>query len=121
MFPTFPGGWPGVGLLLLRVAVVVTVLAQCIAYAVDWHHRGFVTATVGFLALARSVSPLMVSLPPLSAVLGALISVATPFVCFRAQKPNLLDPTFATALATLIAVAIFCLGRGAFSLDARLF
>ncbi|MDQ1386860.1 MAG: hypothetical protein QOF56_314, partial [Acidobacteriaceae bacterium] len=34
MFPTFPGGWPGVGLLLLRVAVVVTVLAQCIAYAV---------------------------------------------------------------------------------------
>ena len=73
MFPTFPGGWPGVGLLLLRAAVVVTVLAQCIAYAVDWHHLGFVTAAVGFLAIASSVSLLIGYLTPFSAVLVGLI------------------------------------------------
>ncbi len=121
MFPTFPGGWPGVGLLLLRAAVVVTVLAQCIAYAVDWHHLGFVTAAVGFLAIASSVSLLIGYLTPFSAVLVALTSLGTALSWFPAPNPNLFDTKLATALATVIAVAIICLGPGAFSLDARLF
>jgi uncharacterized membrane protein YphA (DoxX/SURF4 family) len=121
MFPTFPGGWPGVGLLLLRVAVVVTVLAQCIAYAVDWHHLGLVTAAVGFLAIASSVSLLIGYLTPFSAVLVALTSLGTALSWFPAPNPNLFDTKLATALATVIAVAIICLGPGAFSLDGRLF
>ena len=121
MFPTFPGGWPGVGLLLLRVAVVVTVLAQCIAYAVDWRHLGFVTAAVGFLAIASSVSLLIGYLTPFSAVLVALTSLGTALAWFPPPNPNLFDTKLATALVTVIAVAIACLGPGAFSLDARLF
>jgi len=121
MFPTFPGGWPGVGLLLLRVAVVVTVLAQCIAYAVDWRHLGFVTAAVGVLAIASGVSLLIGYLTPFSAVLVALTSLGAAISWFPAPNPNLFDTKLATALATVIAVAIICLGPGAFSLDARLF
>ena len=121
MFPTFPGGWPGVGLLLLRVAVVVTVLAQCIAYAVDWRHLGWVTVAVSFLAIASSVSLLIGYLTPFSAVLVALTSLGTALSWFPAPNPNLFDTKLATALATVIAVAIICLGPGTFSLDARLF
>ena len=121
MFPTFPGGWPGVGLLLLRLAVVVTVLAQCVAYAVDWRHLGLVTAAVGVLAIASSVSLLIGYLTPFSAVLVALTSLGAAISWFPAPNPNLFDTKLATALATVIAVAIVCLGPGAFSLDARLF
>jgi len=121
MFPTFPGGCPGVGLLLLRVAVVVTVLAQCIAYAADWRHLGFVTAAAGFLAIASSVLLLIGYLTPFSAVLVALTSLGTALAWFPPPNPNLFDTKLATALATVIAVAIICLGPGAFSLDARLF
>jgi len=121
MFPTFPGGWPGVGLLLLRLAVVVTVLPQRVAYAVDWRHLGFVTAAVGVLAIAGSVSLLIGYLTPFSAVLVALTSLGAAISWFPAPNPNLFDTKLATALATVIAVAIVCLGPGAFSLDARLF
>jgi uncharacterized membrane protein YphA (DoxX/SURF4 family) len=121
MFPTFPGGCPGVGLLLLRVAVVVTVLAQCIAYAADWRHLGFVTAAAGFLAIASSVLLLIGYLTPFSAVLVALTSLGTALAWFPPPNPNLFDTKLATALVTVIAVAIACLGPGAFSLDARLF
>ncbi len=121
MFPTFPGGWPGVGLLLLRLAVVVTVLAQCVASAGDWRHLGLVTAAVGVLAIASSVSLLIGYLTPFSAVLVALTSLGTALSWFPAPNPNLFDTKLATALATVIAVAIICLGPGAFSLDARLF
>ena len=121
MFPTFPGGWPGVGLLLLRLAVVVTVLAQRVAYAVDWRHLGLVTAAVGVLAIASGVSLLIGYLTPFSAVLVALTSLGAAISWFPAPNPNLFDTKLATALATVIAVAIICLGPGAFSLDARLF
>jgi uncharacterized membrane protein YphA (DoxX/SURF4 family) len=121
MFPTFPGGCPGVGLLLLRVAVVVTVLAQCIAYAADWRHLGFVTAAAGCLAIASSVLLLIGYLTPFSAVLVALTSLGTALAWFPPPNPNLFDTKLATALVTVIAVAIACLGPGAFSLDARLF
>ncbi len=121
MFPTFPGGWPGVGLLLLRLAVVVTVLAQRVAYAVDWRHLGLVTAAVGVLAIASGVSLLIGYLTPFSAVLVALTSLGAAISWFPAPNPNLFDTKLATALATVIAVAIVCLGPGAFSLDARLF
>jgi uncharacterized membrane protein YphA (DoxX/SURF4 family) len=121
MFPTFPGGWPGVGLLLLRLAVVVTVLAQCVASAVDWRHLGLVTAAVGVLAIASSVSLLIGYLTPFSAVLVALTSLGTTISWFPAPNPNVFDTKLATALAAVIAVAIVCLGPGAFSLDARLF
>jgi len=121
MFPTFPGGWPGVGLLLLRLAVVVTVLAQCVASAGDWRHLGLVTAAVGVLAIASSVSLLIGYLTPFSAVIVALTSLGTAISWFPVPNPNLFDTKLATALVTVIAVAIVCLGPGAFSLDARLF
>jgi uncharacterized membrane protein YphA (DoxX/SURF4 family) len=121
MFPRFPGGWPGVGLLLLRVAVGVTVLAQCVAYAVDWRHLGLATWAVGLLAIASSVSLLIGYLTPFSGVLLALLSLGAALSWLPAPNPNLFDSKLATALASVIAVAMVCLGPGAFSVDARLF
>jgi uncharacterized membrane protein YphA (DoxX/SURF4 family) len=121
MFPTFPSGWPGVGLLLLRVALGVTLVAQGAAYVVDWRHLALLTWTVGLLAVAVSLSLLIGYLTPLTGILAALTGVGTALSWFPAPNPNLFDTRLAAALATVIAIAIVCLGPGAFSLDARLF
>jgi uncharacterized membrane protein YphA (DoxX/SURF4 family) len=121
MFPTFPGGWPGVGLLLLRVAVGVPVLAQCVAYVVGWRHLGLAMWAVGLLAIASSVSLLIGYLTPFTGVLLALSGLGAALSWFPAPNPNLFDSKLATALASVIAVAMVCLGPGAFSVDARLF
>jgi len=121
MFPTFPSGWPGGGLLLLRVALGLTVGAYGVAYVADWHHLGLVTWTVCLLAIASGVALLIGYLTPLTVTLAGLIAVSSAFSWFPAPNSNLFDTGLATALATIIAVAIICLGHGAFSLDARLF
>jgi uncharacterized membrane protein YphA (DoxX/SURF4 family) len=121
MFPTFPSGWPGVGLLLLRVALGLTLGAYSIAYVSDWRHLGFVTWTVSLLALASGLSLLIGYLTPLTAALAGLTIVSGAVSWFPAPNSNLFNTGLAAALATVIAVAIICLGPGAFSLDARLF
>jgi uncharacterized membrane protein YphA (DoxX/SURF4 family) len=121
MFPTFPSGWPGVGLLLLRLTLGVTVGAHGVAYAADWHHLGLVTWTVALLAIASGIALLIGYLTPLTGTLACLITVSSAFSWFPAPNSNLFETGLATALAAIIAVAIVCLGPGAFSLDARLF
>jgi uncharacterized membrane protein YphA (DoxX/SURF4 family) len=121
MFPTFPSGWPGVGLLLLRLALGLTVGAYGVAYVSDWRHLGYLTWTVSLLALASGLSLLIGYLTPLTGALAGLTTLNSALSWFPAPNSNLFDTGLAAALATVIAVAIICLGPGAFSLDARLF
>jgi uncharacterized membrane protein YphA (DoxX/SURF4 family) len=121
MFPTFPSGWPGVGLLLLRLTLGLTIGAYGAAYLAEWRHLGYVTWTVGLLAVAGGLSLLIGYLTPFTGALAGLTTVSSAFSWFPAPNSNLFDTGLATALATVIAVAIICLGPGAFSLDARLF
>jgi uncharacterized membrane protein YphA (DoxX/SURF4 family) len=121
MFPTFPSGWPGVGLLLLRLALALTVGAYGLAYVADWRHLGYATWAIGLLAVASGLSLLVGYLTPFAGVLAGLTTVSSAFPWFPAPNSNLFATGLATALATVIAVAIVCLGPGAFSLDARLF
>jgi len=60
-------------------------------------------------------------LTPLAGVLAGLFSVGCAFSWFAARNLELLEAKVTAALATVIAVALVCLGPGAFSLDARLF
>ena len=121
MFSAFPSGWPGLGLLLLRAEIGVTLVVQGSAYLVDWHELGWVTRAVGILSVASGVSLLIGYLTPFVGALAALISLGTTLSWFQAPAPNLLDTKVATAMAASVAVAIICLGPGAFSIDARVF
>ena len=111
LYSTFAGGWPGIGLLLMRLVVGGVVL---------WH-----------------VGPPLWSGPPLHMVagyallaLGGLLLIAglwTPLagvIVAAAAISEVLttgDPPVGRLLAATIAAALAMLGPGRLSVDARLF
>ena len=112
LFSAFPGGWPGVGLLLLRVLVSVTVVTQTIAYAAAAHLTVPAWAIVSLL-LASGVCLLLGFLTPIAVGLIGLTSLGLAF----STAPYSIQDIEIAVLALVIAL----LGPGAFSIDARMF
>jgi len=110
-FSAFPGGWPGVGLLLLRVLVAVSVIVQTIAYVVATQ-LSVIGWVVAALILAGAVCLLLGVVTPVAATLIGLASLGLA-ISTMSSIQNL-------DLAVL-AIVIALLGPGAFSIDARLF
>lgn len=122
-FSTFPGGWPGAGLLLLRTTVGLTALVQG---AVNLSASGNSTLGARLVGLGAVVSGIALLLGFLTPVAGALIGLgsaglALSWLPVPAPSPPLLDSWLATVFVVIMAAVIVALGPGAFSLDARLF
>lgn len=109
LFSMFPTGWPGIALLLLRVALSANVAYG--ALEVRAHlDIAWVLALFATVAIALSAG----LLTPITATLGALMemviwhfstgTIAALHIC-----------------AILVATALAMLGPGAYSLDAKLF
>jgi uncharacterized membrane protein YphA (DoxX/SURF4 family) len=110
LFSTFPNSWPGVGLLILRVA------AGCSLLGADQMTGGLGDVA---LALLRCVAFAIAALlllgfgTPFAAVGEALIQVGIMALDHRFNS--------SAAIATALGVALAMLGPGAWSLDARVF
>ena len=107
----FPDGWPGAGLLILRVAVAVHLIlgGRPELQGVPYSGRDavqFVAIGVAILLLAGLWTP----------VAGALEAIIEIWI-ISGQRD---DPSIHYLLAAL-AVSLVMLGPGAWSVDARLF
>lgn len=111
LFSTFANGWPGIGLLLLRLLTAAVLFHSAII------HLGqpipltstvlrMVSAGAGVLLLAGLWTPLV----------GALIAVLEAWITFSFAANPLTHIMLATLGATLAMI-----GPGAWSIDARLF
>jgi putative oxidoreductase len=111
LFSIFPNGWPGKGLLVLRLAVGGILLTNGIAWLVSGAHRDAIAPAIigivaGLLMLIGLWTPVGSVLAVISQSWTLLISGITP----------------QTAILLLsISVAVAMLGPGAWSIDALLF
>ena len=120
LFLSFPHGLPGVGLLLLRMAVGVSLVVYggaCLA----GEERGRWALLAGLLAILAGAALLIGFLTPLAALLAGLISIGMALSWPPPSTPNVFGDAPATIFLIVMAVAVLLLGPGAYSLDARLF
>lgn len=120
-FSTFPGGKPGIGLLLLRAGVGAAAITQGGVYLADHSNPSLWTWAIGLLAIAGGVSLLIGFLTKAACVLAALAIIAIALPWLPAPTLSLFSGKLSLIFVGIMMAAIILLGPGAFSLDARLF
>jgi putative oxidoreductase len=111
LYSTFAGGWPGIGLILIRFVVGLVLVGSAVSTVLA--DPPIATAVVPVL-LAGAGILLMVGLyTPIVGTLVALTEICGVFTAPAQRLVYLLIATFGAALAML--------GPGVWSVDARLF
>jgi uncharacterized membrane protein YphA (DoxX/SURF4 family) len=121
LFSAFPGGLPGVGLLLLRVVVAATLVGHGILCLHSSDRVTLVVSVSTALLLLSGGCLLIGFLTPILSLLAGLecLGIACSWFPFQLLSP--FESKLALAPLIAMSAAIALLGPGAFSLDARLF
>jgi uncharacterized membrane protein YphA (DoxX/SURF4 family) len=108
----FPQGGPGIGLLLLRIAAA-GMFALNVTYRLDLSTNALHSLIITLLVIV-CIGLLLGFLTPLLTIVACAVALLNLF--FTDQGTNVVY-----ILRTLTSVALFFLGPGAYSIDARLF
>jgi hypothetical protein len=111
LYSTFAGGWPGLGLILMRLVVGAALAGP--AGSILLADPPTATAIVSVVLLATGILLAFGLYTPIVGTIGALVEIFR-FVSAPADRLTFL------LLATL-AAALAMLGPGVWSVDARLF
>jgi putative oxidoreductase len=115
LFSTFPDGWPGFGLLLLRLGAGIALVCLAISGSL---------AVGEPLSIARDlvagIAGLFLATGLWTPVMGALIAMDELWIALTAYSSQRNGPWIHILLAILTA-GVAMLGPGAWSIDARLF
>lgn len=120
LFSSFPAGWPGLGLLVLRAAVGLSLIVQGGACLTARDLRTWIWLA-GLLALAIGAALLIGLLTPVASALAALDGVGVALSWLPSPVSEGLGGAQATVFLVVMAAAVALLGPGAYSLDARWF
>ena len=121
MFSSFPDGWPGTGLVLLRVVCGALLTVQGAAYVLDNSSQRLAAWVLAFVAFSSGVLLLIGCLTRLAAVVASVACVSGVFAWLPAPSSDFVAARLPSILAAVIAAAVICLGPGAFSVDALLY
>ena len=116
LFSTFPSGWPGVGLFLLRICFVIALISLPPSGASETSPHTIGIVQLGIAVLAGLF--LLVGLwTPLMGIVAALDEV---WIALALTAPAH-GERWVHALLAVLAVSVAMLGPGAWSMDAHLF
>jgi putative oxidoreductase len=115
LFSSFADGWPGVGLLLLRLLTGAALIHFGIANLRE--SPPLATAVQQIIGTGAGVLLLSGLWTP---VAGSLVAIVTLWIAFSRYSSHFGDPWIPIILAVLGAV-LAMVGPGAWSIDARLF
>jgi uncharacterized membrane protein YphA (DoxX/SURF4 family) len=117
-YKTFPHGLPGIGLLVLRIAIGAKLLLEASACMVEPQGLKLGAWLLAFLAFGIGTSFVLGFLTQLMAGISALAGAAI-YVWHPAGAFSFLSSTSFEAIGMALAIAL--LGPGAISLDAHFF
>jgi uncharacterized membrane protein YphA (DoxX/SURF4 family) len=120
LFPAFPDGRPGAGLLLLRIAVGGAAVVESGLFFNSAGTSTLATWAAGGLAATAGACLLSGFLTPIAASLVVLSNLAV-LLSWLPAAPDLLQTKLPVAFLIVVSAAVACLGPGAYSIDARLF
>ena len=116
LFSTFPDGWPGLGLLLLRFGAGIALI--CLGVS------GFLRTPGEPIAIGRDLVATIAGISllaglwtPVMGVLAAIDEFWSAFSVYSSQR----DGPWIHILLALLTAGVAMLGPGAWSIDARLF
>ena len=121
MFLTFPDGWPGAGLLLLRATAGIVMIIQADIYFAGKHDLSALVLIAAMVGVAIGSLLLIGCLTRFAAVVAGLAILSSAFFHAFGSHIQLGETPMTPILVIVIVAAVICLGPGAFSVDARLF
>ena len=115
-FSTFPNGWPGVGLLLLRLDLGLGVI-YIGSVSLSGKPSEPITLGQSLIAVAGGIFLLAGLWTPIIGTLLAIDEVWIALSLYLSRRADIVIPIFLAVLSASVAM----LGPGAWSIDARLF
>jgi uncharacterized membrane protein YphA (DoxX/SURF4 family) len=110
LFSNFARGWPGVGLLVMRLVAGIAFIARA---AATMHNEPLTTFATAIVAILAGLCLLAGLWTPIAGSLVAALGIW--FACTHVEDP------LASVLLATIGAALALVGPGAWSIDARLF
>jgi uncharacterized membrane protein YphA (DoxX/SURF4 family) len=120
LFSAFPGRWPGVGLVLLRIAVGMTLVAQGAASVTAGVAATPMAVIYSVIAVAIGVALNVGFLTPVAGTAAAVFGLMTALAWLPDGGTVPFD-RMVSFFQVIVACAIALLGPGAFSVDSYLF
>jgi len=114
-FSSFPEGWPGLGLLILRLAVTLRILDGHF-HRDAWTHPALTVAVI-FLCMAIVIG----LFTPLAGMIMAIVRLASCIVALLATDAQRTQHVCQSLETIMLCIGLALLGPGAYSFDARLF
>jgi len=118
-FTIFPDGLPGLGLLLLRASAGLALVACGVIHFIAWQEASVLILTVAGLSSICGLLLLFGLFNWLACSLGALISLGIAIALIPVPVSSVSSAKVSAVFTAVIAIALLCLGPGAYSLDAR--
>jgi uncharacterized membrane protein YphA (DoxX/SURF4 family) len=121
LFSTFPGGRPGVGLLLLRAALGAVAVALGASELSGPIGRTALVWSVACALLVGGLGLIVGFLTPFASALVGLSVLGIALAWLPAPELASLGVTLTVVLMVVTAIGVALLGPGAFSVDGQLF
>ena len=120
LFFAFPGGLPGIALLLLRLVLGLSVILQGRLY-LNEQNASVPAWLLGLSCMAAGGLLVIGFLTPVSGLLVTAMAGAVVFAWMPSSRANVFDSATTLVFGLTLLVAVIGLGPGAYSLDARVF
>jgi uncharacterized membrane protein YphA (DoxX/SURF4 family) len=115
LFSTFADGWPGVGILLLRLLTSIALICFGIASA-----RQAPPLVIGVLEMIGVAAGIFILVGLWTPVAGAVVTLVQLWIAF-ARHSSQLDDLWISVMQAVLGAALAMIGPGVWSIDAWLF